>query len=139
VAVRPLPSNELTVPPQERLRPDQERRPPLARQDLAQCHHQQPVPAAEARSGHLPPEHGELVAKDEDLHVVRSSLRRPGPADHSTEEPVDQGEEHGLGLPPDRRSDPTKALLTDVIAGFCAPHGLRLREIAELLAICDRG
>jgi len=74
VAVCPLPSNELTVPPQERLRPDQERRPPLARQDPAGCHHQQPVPAAEARSGHLTPEHGELMAKDEDLHVVRSSL-----------------------------------------------------------------
>src|SRR6266511_5639293 len=44
------------------------------------------------------------------------------PTDHSMEEPVDQGEEHRLSLPPDRRSDPTKALLTAVIAGFCAPH-----------------
>ena len=96
------------------------------------CHHQQPVPAAEARSGHLTPEHGELMAKDEDLHVVRPSLRRPSPTDHSTEEPVDQGEEHGLSLLPDRRTDPTKALLTAVIAGFCTPHPAATRGLAGI-------
>jgi hypothetical protein len=114
--------------PCRRLRPDQERRPPLARQDPAQCHHQQPVPAAEARSGYLTPEHGELMAKDEDLHVVRPSLRRPVPTDRSTEEPVDQGEEHGLSLLPDRRRDPTKALLTAVIAGFRAPQAFSIAQ-----------
>jgi hypothetical protein len=51
--VRPLPTNELAVPAEERLGSDQERRPSLARQDPARRGHQDSVEPA--KSGPLDP------------------------------------------------------------------------------------
>jgi hypothetical protein len=98
----PFPAHQLAVPPKQRLRPDHERRPPIAGKHFAQRGHEQPVSMAEARPAYLPPEDRELMTKDEDLHLVGSPVGRPHrQGNQSPQEPVDKSEEHGSSLLPE--------------------------------------
>jgi hypothetical protein len=63
------------VPPKQRLRADQERRPALSREHPARRRQEQPVAAAKARPGNLPLEHRKLVAKDHYLDAVMQTVR----------------------------------------------------------------
>jgi hypothetical protein len=123
MTVRPLPAHQLAVPPKQRLRADQERRPSLARKHPAERRHEQPITPAEARTAHLALEHSELMSKDEDFDVVVPELQRPGrQSDQSAQKPVDESAEHGrasFGT----RLDPTNALIVQVIDGLRAPQG----------------
>src|SRR5439155_19929625 len=65
----PLPGHELAVPPQQRLRPDQEGSPPIPGQDPASGCQEGPIGWSKDGPLHLPPEHGELVAQHHDLDV----------------------------------------------------------------------
>src|SRR6266508_238570 len=76
--VGPLAPNELSVPPHERGRGHDERRPALPRQHPAPRREEQPVPPTQLGALDLPAKHGELVAQDEHLGFgIRGYPARP--------------------------------------------------------------
>jgi hypothetical protein len=70
VGVGPLPPNQFPVPAEQRLRRDQERRPPLARESARQGRQHRTVERTEPRPSYLPSQDLQLVAEDQDLEVL---------------------------------------------------------------------
>jgi len=64
---RPLPGHELPMPPEERLRAEEERVPCFPRQQPARCGQERPVRGPVHGTLHLSPQDGDLVAQDRDL------------------------------------------------------------------------
>jgi hypothetical protein len=83
------------VPPKERLRTDQERRPPSTGQQPAERCHEQPVAASKSRSADLALEDHQLVAKDRQLDVAVQIVRGAGNQPHHTaQQEIQQSEQH---------------------------------------------
>jgi hypothetical protein len=74
----PGPSDELSVPAQQRRRRDKEGCPPLPAEQACQCAEQRPVRRRVTWPRHLASQHGQLVAEHGDLHVL-FVRRRPEP------------------------------------------------------------
>jgi hypothetical protein len=71
----------------------------MSREHPARRRQEQLVAAAKARPGHLPPEHRKLMAKDDYLHAVVQPIGwAGGKADHSAQQQVQDGEDHGSCL-----------------------------------------
>jgi hypothetical protein len=77
-------------------------------------------PGGEVAAGHLSPEDGQLMAKDENLDVVLPAVRRTCRKDDQTaQEQVDEAKSMDES-PSDRRPDPTNVLAIRMIDGFRA-------------------
>jgi len=84
------------MPAKDGLGRDEERRPPLARDQVGERADERPIRPGEARTGDLPLEHGELVAQHEDLGVLGQGVH---PVDtyrlgDATDEAIEEGERH---------------------------------------------
>ena len=73
--IRPGPSDEFSVPTEQRGGRDEERRPALPAEQPGQRGQQSPVRRGVPRTCHLAPEHRQLMAEDGDLDVLL--VRRP--------------------------------------------------------------
>src|SRR5262249_9159731 len=90
--VAPLPSHELPVPAKGRLRSDDERRPPVPREELACRDEEHAVQGSERRSRSLAAQDAYLMAKDQDFQVPGTLVRAP--ADEPAREGLhDEGQE----------------------------------------------
>jgi hypothetical protein len=96
--VRPLPPDELPVPAEESLRPDNERRPLASGHRLARRRQQEPVKTAQTGALHLALQHPHLVSKDQELDLPSLIWALPGSEDAANEE-VDEREQHGSPFP----------------------------------------
>ena len=76
VGVGPAPADEAAVPVEHGLGRDQERAPPLARDQAGEQGDERPVGPAEAWPADLAAEHRQLVAQDEYLGVLREASLR---------------------------------------------------------------
>ena len=74
VRIGPVPPDQAAVPVQDRLGRDEERSPPLPRDEAGEQGDQRPVRPAEARPGHLAAQHGQLMAQHEYLGVLRQAV-----------------------------------------------------------------
>jgi hypothetical protein len=113
------------VPAKQRLRAHQERGPPGSRQDPAERGHEQPVPAAKARTARLALEDGQLVPKDTTSNL-RGHLVVGGASDqqdYSAQQQMHEGEEHELNLPTPGTPDGTNGLVRVTIV-LCVPFSL---------------
>jgi hypothetical protein len=79
VWVGPLPTDQLAVPSEQRLRRDQEHRPALTRESARQGGQHRTVERTEPRASDLPSQDLELVAQDQDLEVLRPISPRSSP------------------------------------------------------------
>jgi hypothetical protein len=128
----PAAGDDPPVPPQQRLRRDQERLPRATRHYAAEGRQQQSVALRQLWPPRLPAQDRQLVPQHEDLEFHRAVAARE--QQHEREQPAgdDVDEQHEHGQPPrrDRRryrapSEPTprpRAVPPDRV---CAPHGLR--------------
>jgi hypothetical protein len=83
------------VPPKERLRTDQERRPPSTGEKTAERCHEQPVAAAKSRPADLALENHQLVAEDRQFDVAVQIVRGAGDQPHhTTQQEIQQSEQH---------------------------------------------
>jgi len=97
-SVGPLALHKLLVPPQECLRADQERRPPLPRQEPARGSQEQPVAWTVPRPADLTAQDVELMTQDGVLEVRRC---RSGPRcepEELAKEEADDRHEHGAAM-----------------------------------------
>ncbi len=69
--VGPMPSDAAAMPPQQRVRRDEEHRPTLPFEDAAQPREHQPIPWFENQPADLPSQNLDLLAEHEDLDVFR--------------------------------------------------------------------
>ncbi len=94
--LRPFAGHQPAVPPQDRVRSEEEARPAPTRQRTAQHRQQSTVGRSELGSLDLPAEHGELVAQDGDLDVlgVLAAEASEQHADESARHEVDEGQCH---------------------------------------------
>ena len=85
------------MPGQDGLGRDQERRPSRLGNQTGEEGDKCSIRPGEARTGNLTAEHGELVAKDEDLGVLGHRVHSvyPDDLDHPPGQPVEQGQPHG--------------------------------------------
>src|SRR6266511_6359079 len=94
--IGPFAPSELSVPPHKRCRGHDERRPALPRQHHAHRRDEQLVPAMQLGAFDLPPEHGELVAQDEQLGFgVRGDPTQP---ENASDDRVEKRVKHGGGM-----------------------------------------
>jgi len=84
--VCPLPADELPVPAEESLGPDDERRPLASRHRLARRRQQEPVETAKTGALHLPLQHPHLVSKHQELNLPSLIWALPGSEDAANEE-----------------------------------------------------
>lgn len=77
------------VPPEPRLRRDQERRPALPAQEPARRREEQTVARAELRPSHLATQDAELVAQDLDLDILGRLARPACKPEESTQQEVE--------------------------------------------------
>jgi hypothetical protein len=96
--VRPLPPDELPVPAEESLGPDNERRPLASGHRLARRRQQEPVKTAQSGALHLALQHPHLVSKDQELDLPSLIWALPSSEDAANEE-VDEREQHGSPFP----------------------------------------
>ena len=69
--IGPAATDEIAVPAQQRRRLDQERPPPLPRQQLAERRQQDTIARAQARPPELAPQHVQLMPQHQDLKLLR--------------------------------------------------------------------
>ena len=97
VGVRPAAADEVAVPVEDGLRRDQERSPPLARDQAGDQGDERSVGPAEAWPADLAAEHRQLVAQDEYLGVFPEAI--PAMGTNEPEYPakglVEEGQGHG--------------------------------------------
>jgi hypothetical protein len=74
MGVGPAPANKRAVPAEDCLRRDEERTPVLARYETSEEGNEGTVGPGEAGTSDLAAKHGELVAQDEDLGIVRRAI-----------------------------------------------------------------
>ena len=86
------------MPPQERLRPDDERRPAASRQPRARGREQDPVETVEPGTLDLPLEHLQLVAEHEELDVHRNVMATSG-SEETADQEVEEREQHEAPSP----------------------------------------
>jgi hypothetical protein len=91
------------MPPEKRLRRDEERRPAGALEQAARCGEEHPVAATESGTGDLAAEDHELVPEHQqfDLGGSLEARSRDHQPEDSAEDRVEEGEEQGR--PPSRR------------------------------------
>src|SRR5829696_7696892 len=93
--VDPLAPDELSVPPHERGRGHDERRPALPRQHPAHRREEQPVAVTEFGALDLPAKQGEFVAQDQYLgFCIRGDPTQP---ENASDDRVEERVEHGGG------------------------------------------
>ena len=101
VAVRigPAPPDERPVPAKDRLGRDEERRPPLSGNQPGESGDERPIRPAEAGTGDLASQHGQLVAQHEGLCILGDDVHPVGPdqLDDAPDESVEEAERHGIG------------------------------------------
>jgi hypothetical protein len=106
------------VPPQQRRRGDEERRPPRPGQHPRQRRQHDPVARFEVGAADLPTQHGNLVAQDEDLHLVGGIT---APAQHQQPQHITQKSIHQEQAHPQ--------ILPDRHAPAVQPDGRRRRPV----------
>ena len=74
MGVGPAPANKRAVPAEDRLWPDEERTPVLARYETSEEGNEGTVGPGEAGTSDLAVKHGELVAQYEDLRLLRRAI-----------------------------------------------------------------
>jgi hypothetical protein len=96
-------ADQVPMPAQHRLRRDEQPRPSAARNQPARCGLHSPVCPRRPRSGDLPAQHGQLMAQDEDLRVLRRAAAgdQAEPTHRSTQDQVQQSERHEPAIMPD--------------------------------------
>jgi hypothetical protein len=86
-------------------------RPPLSRKQPRQRGEQRPIGRAEARPGHLPAQHRDLVAQHQQLDLV-ADLAPPAQHDQlqeAAQHPVAEGHDHSSILPDPRSASAAPA------------------------------
>src|SRR6266481_910839 len=116
-SVGPAPSHELPVPAQERLWGDDERRPPVSREEPARRGEEHPVQGSELRSEGLAAQDAYLMAKDQDFQGLGTLVRAPA---------YEQAREclHDEGQEEEHRSMVARGPLVQAPTGISDPHGL---------------
>src|SRR5664280_1506640 len=96
VRVGPALLDQRAVPAQDRLWVDEERSPVFSRNKTGQEGDEGTVGPGEAGTCDLAAKHGQLVAQDEDLVVLRRCIRPVDTNDleHAPDEPIEKGESH---------------------------------------------
>src|SRR5665811_1459982 len=96
VRVGPALLDQPAVPAQDRLWADEERSPVFSRNKTGQEGDEGTVGPGEAGTCDLPAKHGQLVAQNEDLGVLRRCIRPVDTNDleHAPDEPIEKGESH---------------------------------------------
>jgi len=96
VRVGPALLDQRAVPAQDRLWADEERSSVFSRNKTGQEGDEDPVGSGEAGTCDLPAKHGQLVAQNEDLGVLRRCIRPVDTNDleHAPDEPIEKGESH---------------------------------------------
>jgi hypothetical protein len=97
-----MPPDETAMPVEDRLRRDEERRPPLAGHELCEQSNECPVGPGETRSGDLATKYCELVAKHKDLGVLLDVVHSVDAheSEGAVNQAVEEGEDHGQGASP---------------------------------------
>ena len=92
-----MPADEAAVPVEHRPGRDQERTPPLTRDQAGEQGNERPVRPAEAGPPALAAEHRQLVAQDEDLGILGdvAQMVHTGELKDPTEETVEERQGHG--------------------------------------------
>ena len=102
--VGPSSADQLAVPAHQGGRRDQKDRPAIAGEQLRQRSEDNPVGWDVARTGHLPTQYQQLVAKDRDLHVLgvwrRTQADQP---EDLSDDHESQGAHHHVLILPARR------------------------------------
>ena len=88
------------MPAKDGVRRDQEERRVWARKDAAELGEQCSIGIGQARPANLALEHVELMAKDDDLDVLRGggATGQGGELEHTPQRPVGEGGDHGLSF-----------------------------------------
>jgi hypothetical protein len=96
VRVPPAASDQLLMPAQQRLGPDEQPVPPRAGQQPAQPSQHGPVGPVHPGSGHLTPQHLDLVAQHEQLGVLggRAPRQHHQPSQQLAEDQIEQSKRH---------------------------------------------
>ena len=96
MGIGPSSSYKGMVPAKDRRRRDEERRPPLTRDEASEGADDRSIGPGEAGTGGLAPEQGKLVAEHEDLaSLATASIGWMRIAKDALDEPVEEGERHG--------------------------------------------
>jgi len=90
LAVGPLSFDELAVPTKERLRCDDEARPPVLRQDPRRCREEDPVPAPQFGPAGFALQDLHLVPKDEDLDLAVVRVARRSQAEDGAKRHIEE-------------------------------------------------
>ncbi|MDP1819866.1 MAG: hypothetical protein Q8K58_08265 [Acidimicrobiales bacterium] len=95
-------ANETTVPIEDRLRGDKERRPPLARNEVREQSDERPVRPGEAGPCELATEDCELVAQHQNLCILGEAVRREksGEPEGAVNKAVEERERHSEAASP---------------------------------------
>jgi hypothetical protein len=106
VGIGPAAADEGAVPAKDCLGGDEERRPPLPRDQLRQRGDERPIGSVEARTGDLSAEDGELVAQHQDLRLLGDDVHPvdPGQLEDASDESVEEAERHRTGASPSASS-----------------------------------
>jgi hypothetical protein len=120
--VGPLPPHELAVPPEESRGGDEEGDPAVTWDDPACRGEEDPVDRLQPGPARRPLQHPELVAKDEDLEVLRVfvALTEISDDDDANESPDDKVEE--------RPHRPMVPVVIRTRIGVSDPHAARRHE-----------
>ena len=128
------------MPSKERLRGDEERRPPTPRKDPVDRGHEQAVAAAKTRSANLALEDHQLMAKDHQLDLgARLAGRASDRPDDTAQQQIDESKEHERNLPEEEGGpiDPTNAPVESENQMVCGPF--RVSGMLEPLRTCVVG
>ena len=98
---------ELAMPSKQRLRTDQECRPPSSGEVPAERGHEHPVPATEARLAQLPSENHQLVAQDHDLKLSLMTAADEH-ANKPAQDPIQHTRQHEAQSEPLRPRSPAQ-------------------------------
>lgn len=106
VRIGPPSPHEAAMPIENCLRRDEERAPPVTRDEASEQGDQRSVGPVEAGPGHLPAQHPHLVPQHEDLGIPRKSVHsvdadeRKGATGEVVEERQGHGQQHGRARRP---------------------------------------
>ena len=131
VWVAPAASDQVPMPAQQRLRPDEQPAPARARQQTCESSKHSSVGPVERWPGHLAPQHRDLMAQRQQLRVLggRASRQQREPPQYLAEQQIQQSKSHTPIIA--ARWLPRRTRSSAPTTEFLAPTGPDARDSAR--------